>query len=85
MDRIYVRTCSATQAVALSRGKGQLARIGRTSVLIYPPTGMEPIARESSSRYLARVEVLVANPEPDPPVDADVAKVLCELFGPYLP
>jgi hypothetical protein len=84
MDRVYVRTCSAAQATALARGEGRLARIGSASVMVHRPAGREPIDRDSSSRYLARVEVLDTEPAQGPPADPDVVKVLSELFGEYL-
>lgn len=84
MDRVYVRTCSAAQATALAAADGRYARVGGTSVRVHRPAGPEPIDRDSSSRYLARVELADPTGAPGPATDPDLAKVLAELFGPYL-
>jgi len=84
MDRVYVRTCSAAQATALAAADGRFARVGGASVRVYRPDGPEPIDRDSSSRYLARVELVDATAAQGPTTDPDLAKVLADLFGPYL-
>jgi hypothetical protein len=84
MDRHFVRTCSARQALVLAAADGHLTRVGSVPVRICRPAGREPIEPESRARYLARIEVLDRERSTDLQEDGPPAEVVRELFGPYL-
>lgn len=84
MDRHYVRTCSARQALVLAAADGLLTRVGATPVRICRPDGREPIDPASPARYVARIEVLDAGTPADVADGGPTAEVVTELFGAYL-
>jgi hypothetical protein len=84
MDRVFVRTCSAGQASVLSAAAGRCARIRSAQVRIHDPAGRHPIDPLSNARYLARIEVLDAEPSSGETSEAQVEVVVSDLFGRYL-
>jgi hypothetical protein len=84
MDRYYVRTCSARQALVLAAADGHLTRLGKSAVRICRPSGRDPIDPQSYARYVARIEVLDEGPPADVTAGDPTAEVVNELFGPYL-
>jgi hypothetical protein len=84
MDRVIVRTCSARQASILRAAAGRCTRVRGSRVRIYQPSGPEPADRDSSRRYVARIEVLDAGPGPAAVAPGPEAEVVDDLFGIYL-
>ena len=83
-DRVFVRTCSAGQASVLSAAAGRWTRVRTRQVRIHRPDGREPIDPNSSTRYVARIEVVDGEPSSAAPAAGPAAEVVSELFGPYL-
>ena len=79
-----VRTCSAAQAAVLARAAGRWARVGSARVCVRRPTTGDPIDPDGAARYLVEVEVLGAGREPGPAASDEAARVLSDLFSPYL-
>jgi hypothetical protein len=84
MDRMFVRTCSADQASILSAAVGRCTRVRSARVRICPPDGRFPIDPDSDLRYLARIEVLDADPVANGAAPEPVSEVISDLFGQYL-
>ena len=84
MERELVRTCSAAQAAVLVLAAGRWARVGASRLCVREPSPTNPIDPAGLSRYLVRVEVSDGGREVDPSAADDAARILSDLFGPYL-
>ena len=84
MDREYIRTCSADQAAVLAAAAGRTARIGTSLVRINLPTGRQPIDSASTTRYIARIELLDGQSGQTGTANRAAAEVVNTLFGMYL-